>query len=487
MTTTRPGEDESVAALVESLERFGRERLNSEMIDKEASIPRPIFDELTGLGVFGITIPEEYGGAGLGLYAACHGVAALARYDRSVATTVGLHLGLGTRGLVKFGSPALKEKYLPEIAEGRRIAAFSATEPGAGSDLTGIKTTATLRGDDLVLNGQKIWVTNARFAGLVTALAATPELGAGKKTQSLVVVDPTWPGVQVGREERKLGLKGSSTASVYFDNVVVPRSHAIVPEAGGPPIHEPVLAFGRTVMAAGCVGAARAALDKIVEQVTTRRQFGKVLASFELVERQVAELVALHFAMGAIVDDVAAVEDDWEQLAKRSTVAKVLCSEGACEIGDRAIQLFGGSGYIEESGVPIFLRDARVTRIFEGANDVLMARMGAAELATKKAGEPATIVGRRTRDLASVLSARFGIRALGQQAELHRLGRLAILSESCESVLRRAEREGTPFARTAAEHWLSLAEERTRALTGELTPRTRAELLARALVEKVIR
>lgn len=378
-------ESEVVDALCREVSRFCAARLDARRIDRDEPHPRALVSGLAELGAFGLTVPAEHGGGGLSMRGATRVVREIARADGSLATTVGLHLGLALRALVAHGSAALRERWLPEVAAGRAIACFGATEPEAGSDVSAVRTRAALRGDVLVVDGEKIFVTNGGIASFVTALCSTPGLGGAARGTSLVLVDLASPGVRRGREEKKLGLKGSSTVAIHFEGVQVPPS-SVLGEAGrGLDVLGEALVWGRTFLAAGCLGNAEGALATARDHCATRRQFGRTLDGFEAVRAHLARMDAQVRAMEAALAVVTALEDarpgstGWE-----SAAAKVFCSEAAWDVADTALQLHGGVGYVEETGIARRLRDARVTRIFEGANDVLRLHLSAGALAWRR-------------------------------------------------------------------------------------------------------
>lgn len=514
--TARPAEEcEALALLCEGLLRFARAEIHPLQIDREGQIPSAVLSGLAEMGFFGLSIPERWGGAGFSLRGVCDAVLALARLDRSVATTVGLHLGLGTRGLVAFGSDELRAAFLPELAAGKKIAAFAATESGAGSDLAAIATRAVdAAGGRLRVDGGKIYVTNGGLAQVFTIVAATPGMGGARRGHSLLLLERGDTGVAALGEERKLGLRGSSTTSLHLDGVEIPRTRIIGEPGRGMEHLAHVLAWGRTAMAAGCVGAAQVALEAASAHAATRRQFGRTLASFEVVREQLADMAALAFAMEALVHETCAAEDEPFALAALSTAAKVLCSEGDWEICDLAVQLHGGAGFLEESGLPLLLRDARITRIFEGANDVLLAAHGtwlaAAAPAQSEAEErasPATggarrraalLVGPKLSGAASAadrlhaaiaqrrdeLRARFGVRLLSQQRLLHRLGRLGILSAAADAAVLCAESEGDAQSRQLATHFVALAEARAAPLFAEPAALDPIDAIASVLIAR---
>lgn len=451
--------EEELNGIVDLVRRFAFERIDPISIDREHHIPTDLLDQLANLGVFGLSVPEPYGGLGLEMGPICEVIATLAERDRSVATTVGLHLGLGTRGMIAFASDDLKRRILPRMATGEHIAAFAATEPGAGSDLRAVSTRAVESDGGLVVNGQKIFVTNGGLARIYTILAATPGMGGRRRGFSLLWLDRDDPGLTVGPEEGKLGLRGSSTTSLHLDDLEI-CSDRIIGEAGrGMEQMTHVLAWGRTAMASGCVGAAKTALLRANRHTLRRVQFGGPLSSQAVIQAQLADLAALHFAMRAMVRHTARARTPTE-LEERSLATKVVCSEGNWEICDRTVQLFGGIGYIEETGIPLLLRDARITRIFEGANEVLIARLGALAATTQPslpsvADDWARATIERIDTRRAEIVATHGLKLLRQPRLLAQLGHLAVHRQSIVAVF---EQHSSPIAAELAAHWLHRCE-----------------------------
>lgn len=456
-----------IAAFCASLDRYARAHVDARRIDAAHRIDPSILAGLAELGVMGVTLPERFGGAELGLSGACAVVTTLARHDRSVATTVGLHLGLGTRGLVAYGSPALQEEWLPALASGEKLAAFATTEAGAGSDLAAIRTRGVEVDGRIVVDGEKIFVTNGGIADVYTITASTPGLGGARRGHSLLLLSRDDRGVTPGPEEDKLGLRGSSTTTVHFEGVDIPQDRVIGTPGEGMAQLAHVLAWGRTVMAAGCVGSAGAALDAAVAHAAQRQQFGKTLDAFEVVQDQLDELRCVHFAMQALVERAAEGSD----LLAQSLAAKVFCSEGAWQVTDTALQLFGGAGYIEETGIALLLRDARVTRIFEGANDVLRVHLGLLESAAPRpraalaslspAGPAADALNDAVTNLRLDLARRYGVRLGREQRLLHRLGQLALLRDACDAAVLHSLRHPSSAAAALAASWVALANLRS--------------------------
>ena len=324
-----PFVDDGVLALfVGCLDGWMRENVDSQLIDALKTIPRPLLTGLAELGAFGVSIPEQYDGSGLGLPGACAVVECLAKYDRSVATTVGLHLGLGTRPLVDFGTSQQKEHWLPKLASGQHIAAFATTEPSAGSDLSHLATTVRNGANGtIILDGQKIFVTNGGIADVYTLTTSSGALGGGARGQSVVIATPTDKGVRRGAEEDKLGLRGSSTTSMYFDEVALPADRIVGEVGQGHTVLAHALSWGRTIMASGCLGTARAALAAARRHTADRRQFGRTLDQLPVVRTQLADMIADVEAMSALVRRTAHTSPGTSEFERRSLSSKVFCSE----------------------------------------------------------------------------------------------------------------------------------------------------------------
>jgi alkylation response protein AidB-like acyl-CoA dehydrogenase len=377
-------ETELVSALLVEVRKWCAKHVDGAAIDERGRLGEELLGAVAEQGWFGLTIPERFGGAGLSMKAATRVVAELTRFNGSLGTCVGLHSGLGLYGMLHLSSKALQERYLPEIAAGTRIAAFAATEPNAGSDIASMRTTLSETDGVLRLNGSKCYVTNGGLCGLVTVVARSPGLGGARAGHTMVAVDPSWKGVSRQREEKKLGLKGSSTITIDFEDVEVPHDHVLGELSKGMEHAHQSLTWGRTFMAAGCIGAGVAALQEAREHTAQRVQFGRPLEAFPLVREQTACALGNLYAMESVV---RAVCDLYElkngDIGLDSAIAKIMASEGVWDIVDRCLQLMGGTGYIEEAGMARRMRDIRVTRIFEGANDVLHMHLASSVLGWK--------------------------------------------------------------------------------------------------------
>ncbi len=474
-------EERLASALLAQVRRYAKKAIDPGTVERQGPISTRTREGLAGLGLFGLTIPEEYGGLGLGMKGACDMVAELSAVDRSVAITIGLHAGLGTRGLTELGGEPLRRRFLPELAAGARVGAFAATEPGAGSDLSAIRTTARRVGGGLEIDGEKSFVTNGGFAGLFTVLVRTPDLG-GERACSLVCVPREAAGVEVGKEEDKLGIRGSSTVPVYFRGVAADFDQILGEPGKGLDHAHRLLVWGRSLLASGCVGAARAALRASVAHAATRRQFGRPLHDLGAVRASLADMAATVFAMESLVGVVAAVHARGEPVEALASAAKVFCSEGAFEVCDRAVQLHGALGYMEPVGVARMLRDVRVTRIFEGANDVLLVRLGLARLTSRAVEAPEALpeglheAQRATSALLARLQdaarsrAAYGVSIVHQQTQLQRIARAEIAVQASKATLRRAARAGREeqaVAAHAVERLTREGAEELDALAGE--------------------
>jgi len=467
--------------IADTVGRWASDRIDPLALDRAHRMPPGLVEEMAEMGLFGLVLPEAYGGLGLDLRAAAVVIERLARRDRAVATTLGLHLGLGTRGLVRWGSAAQHERWMPDLAAGKALAAFATTEPDAGSDLTALRTLIEPAGAGYTVRGAKIFVTNGALATLYTVSGRSPGLGGNRKGQSLLLLARGDAGLEVGPEEGKLGLRASSTTTLSLDGMELGADRLLGPPGQGAEMLRHILSWGRTVMAAGCVGTAAQALAMTRRHTAERVQFGKSLDQLLVVREQLADMAALTYAAGALVDQTAADEGGLEV---RSLSAKVFASEVSGEVCDLALQLHGGYGYVEETGIALLVRDTRITRIFEGANDVLRIHRGlfaavSAPAPVEATDDPTLGAARRLRERAQTATAdakaRLGVRLAGDHPTLHALGARAILADAAEAAALRATREASAAGTALALRFAELAQSRIAAIAVREPDRARAE------------
>lgn len=337
--------------------------------DKDGEMPAAFLQEMKEFGLFSFIIPEEFGGMGMSASGYSRTLQELTRYDGSIAVTAGAHSSIGMRGLLLFGTDEQKKKFLPKLATGEIIAAFCLTEPGAGSDAASIKSKAQKDGNDWILTGEKIWITNGGIADFFTVFAKT-EGTEGAMTAFIVTRD--MKGVTSGPHEDKMGLRASSTTTVNFDNVRVPPEMVLGEPGKGFKIAMKILNSGRTGLGGGCVGGMKAAIELATKQAKGRIQFGKPISEFGLVEQKIGHMVVECYATESVVSMVAGMMDrGHEEYAVEAAISKVFASEALWRTLDESLQIAAGNGFMREFPYERALRDSRVNRIFEGTNDIL--------------------------------------------------------------------------------------------------------------------
>jgi len=334
-------------------------------------MPASFIDEMKQFGLFSLLIDESHGGMGLSTTAYSRTLQELARHDGSVAVTVGAHSSIGMRGLLLFGTDEQKAKFCPRLATGEMIAAFCLTEPGAGSDAASIKSTAVQDGDDWVLNGSKLWITNGGIAQFYTVFAKTGgQAERGNITAFIVTRD--MEGVSTGPHEDKMGLRASNTTTVVMDNVRVPRSHVLGEVGKGFKVAMKILNSGRTGLGGGAVGAMKKMIGLATKQAKERVQFGKPIAEYGLIKQKLGHMVVDCYATESAVNMVNHfIDSGHEEYAVEAAITKVFGSEAMWRTIDEALQIAGGNGFMREFPYERALRDARINRIFEGTNDIL--------------------------------------------------------------------------------------------------------------------
>ena len=339
--------------------------------DARGELPPEFIEELRQFGLFSLVIPEAYGGMQMSTTAYSRTLQELAKYDGSVAVTVGAHSSIGMRGLLLFGTEAQQQKYLPKLVTGEMIAAFCLTEPSSGSDAASIKSTAVRDGDDWVLNGNKLWITNGGIAQFFTVFAKTgPQGERGNVTAFIVTREMS--GVSTGPHEDKMGLRASSTTTVHFDNVRVPSANVLGEVGKGFKVAMKILNSGRTGLGGGSVGSMKRCIALCTKQAKERVQFGKPIAEFGLIKQKIGHMVVDCYATESAVNMVNHLIDSGQQeYAVEAAITKVFGSEALWRTCDEALQIAGGNGFMKDFPYERILRDARINRIYEGTNDIL--------------------------------------------------------------------------------------------------------------------
>ena len=365
-----PLDPETFTALLDTVRRFVAERLRplEEQVDRDDEVPEEIVREMRDMGLFGLSIPEEYGGLGLSMSEEVRVALELGRTTPAFRSTFGTNVGIGSQGLVMAGDDEQKAEWLPRIASGEIITSFALTEPGAGSDSASVQTKAVRDGDVYRLTGTKRFITNADKASLFTVMARTGGPGAHGVSAFLVPAD--LPGVSVGRPEKKMGQQGAHVCDVNFDDAPVPAANRLGEEGEGFRIAMRVLDRGRLHIAAVCVGIAERLIADSVGYAAERRQFGKPIAEFQLIQAMIADSKTETMAAKALVLEAAALKDGGETITLEAAAAKYFASEMVGRVADRAVQIFGGAGYIADYGIERLYRDVRLFRIYEGTSQV---------------------------------------------------------------------------------------------------------------------
>lgn len=364
-------EPELFDALIDTVRRFVAERLRPLEAEVEAAdaIPDAIVEEMKALGLFGLSIAEEHGGLGLTMAEEARVAIELGRTTPAFRSAFGTNVGIGSQGLVIAGTPEQKAHWLPKIARGAIITSFALTEPDVGSDSGSVKTRAVRDGDVYRLSGTKRYITNADKAQLFTVMARTGG-EAGGRGVSAFLVPRDLPGVSIGEPEKKMGQKGARVADVIFDNVPVPVANRLGEEGEGFRIAMQVLDRGRLHIAAVCVGVAERLIADCVAYASARKQFGKPIAEHQLIQAMLADSKTEALAARALVLETAAAKDAGSNTTMEAAAAKYFASEMVGRVADRAVQIFGGAGYIADYGIERLYRDVRLFRIYEGTSQI---------------------------------------------------------------------------------------------------------------------
>uniref|UniRef100_A0A8D0VCC0 Complex I assembly factor ACAD9, mitochondrial n=1 Tax=Sus scrofa TaxID=9823 RepID=A0A8D0VCC0_PIG len=438
------------------VEKFFTEEVDSQKIDREGKIPNETLEKLKSLGLFGMQVPEEYGGLGLSstMYARLCEIISL---DSSIAVTLAAHQAIGLKGIIMTGSEEQKAKYLPKLASGEHMAAFCLTEPASGSDAASIRTRATLSEDKkhYVLNGSKVWITNGGLASVFTVFAKTEVIdsnGSVKDKITAFIVERDFGGVTSGKPEDKLGIRGSNTCEVHFENTRVPVENVLGEVGGGFKVAMNILNSGRFSMGSTVAGMLKKLIEMTAEYACTRKQFNRTLSEFGLIQEKFALMAQKAYVMESMAYLTAGMLDQpgFPDCSIEAAIVKVFSSEGAWQCVSEALQILGGSGYMKDYPYERFLRDSRILLIFEGTNEILRmyialtglqhaGRALTARVKELKRGNVTTVmetVGRRLRD------------SLGRTVDLGLTGKLGAVHPSVADGAHKLEENVYYFGRT---------------------------------------
>ncbi|GHV53667.1 butyryl-CoA dehydrogenase [Deltaproteobacteria bacterium] len=338
-------------------------------IDKKHEFPFATVKRMGELGLFGLTTPEDMEGSGGDSISYSMAIEELARVCGSHGCILSTHVSLAVAPIMKFGTDAQKKKYVPDLASGRKLGAFTLTEPSAGTDASAQKTVATLEGDHYVINGSKIFITNGGVAEVFIAFAMTDK-SQGLKGISAFIVEKGFPGFKVGQIEDKMGICASSTAEIIYDNCVVPKENLLGKEGEGFKIAMQTLDGGRVGIASQALGLAQGALDAAIDYAKNRIQFGKPIAANQGLQWMLADMALRTDAARQLVYRAAAVKDSGARYSKEAAMAKLFASETAMWVTTKAVQVHGGMGFTKAYPVERFMRDAKITEIYEGTSEV---------------------------------------------------------------------------------------------------------------------
>lgn len=366
-------DQETLNILLEAINDFVSNELvpSENEVAETDNIPEHIVSQMQEMGLFGFSIPEEYGGLGLTMEEEVYVAMELGKTSPAFRSLVGTNNGIGSQGIIIDGTEEQKEHYLPKLASGEMLSAFCLTEPEAGSDAGSLKTTAKRDGDFYVLNGTKRFITNAPHASIFTVMARTDLEMKGSGAISAFIVERDAPGIHIGKPDNKMGQKGSHISDVIFEDCRIPASQLIGGVEGvGFKTAMKVLDKGRLHIAAICVGVAERMLNDALQYALERKQFGQPIAQFQLIQGMLADSKAEIYAAKCMVIDAARKRDEGKNVGTEASCAKMFSSEMCGRVADRALQIHGGAGYISEYSIERFYRDVRLFRIYEGTTQI---------------------------------------------------------------------------------------------------------------------
>jgi len=339
-------------------------------IDEQEQIPPELMAKMREQGFFGIPFSEDYGGVGAGETGYCVVLEEMGRGSASVAVVLAAHTSIGCMAIYLDGTEEQKKKYLPALCSGEKIAAFALTEPGAGSDAAAISTSAVPDGDDYILNGSKIYITNGDIADVISVFAVTDKALGARGGVTAFIVESDMPGFSRGPKERKMGIRGSGTCELYFKDMRVPKENVIGKVGFGFVTAMKTLDVGRLSLGGACVGACKELIDLSIQHASQRVQFGEPIIRKQAIQWMLAEMAAETFAVESMVYRAAWMCDHGLKVSRESAIVKMYASEALDRVVDKAVQIHGGIGYMQDYPIEMFYRDARINRIFEGTNEV---------------------------------------------------------------------------------------------------------------------
>jgi acyl-CoA dehydrogenase len=358
--------------LIETVRRFVAEKCVpvEAKVAEDDRVPDSIVAEMQELGLFGLSIPVEYGGLGLTMEEEVLVGIELGQTSPAFRSVIGTNVGIGSQGIVMFGNDKQKEEWLPKLASGEMIASFALTEPGAGSDAASVRTTAIRDGNDYVVNGTKRFITNAARAGMFTLMARTDPSKKGASGISAFIVPANTPGITVGKSEKKMGQQGAHIHDVIFENARVPESLRLGKEGEGFKVAMQVLDRGRLHISSVCVGVAERLVREAVNYAREREQFGQKIAEFQFIQGMLADCKTEAYAARCMVLETARKRDRGESVSMEAACCKYFASEMVGRVADKAVQIFGGAGYVADYGIERFYRDVRIFRLYEGTSQI---------------------------------------------------------------------------------------------------------------------
>lgn len=342
----------------------------AQQIEEDDAIPQHLVEKAKELGLFGMSIPEQYGGIGLNAVGKAIILEQLGRTHNGFVSLISAHTGIGSTGLVKLASDYLKNKYLPDMAAGNKIGAFALSEPGAGSDATNLATRAEKKGDYWVMNGTKHFITNGPVADVFTVFALTDKEKGAKGGITAFLVEKDFPGLIVGKKDKKMGLRGSYTSQIIFEDCIIPEENVIGEVGMGYMSALKILGEGRVGLAARAVGSCDKLIELSARYAKERVQFGKPIADNQAIQWMLADMATETEAARALTMMAAQKIDEGKKVIKEASMAKLFASDVFNKVADKAVQIHGGMGYVAEYPVERFYRDARITKIYEGTNEI---------------------------------------------------------------------------------------------------------------------